>query len=113
MRKNNRQPGLACLISWYWTMTGEAGGSVIGERIGEGRADACGCFTVACTGPEDEGEDRHDRGGEIFSDRSRGGGLVSRPRAFPQRRHGIARRRVRAQRPLSPGLTRFARRRRG
>jgi hypothetical protein len=35
--------GFARLISWYWTMTGEAEGSVIGGRIEEeGRADACG-----------------------------------------------------------------------
>src|SRR6516164_11701343 len=81
IRKNKRQPGFARLILWYWTMTGEAGGSVIGGR--GGMADACGCLTVACPSPEQEREDRHDRGCEIFSGHSRGGRLVSRPGTFP------------------------------
>src|SRR5947207_3996900 len=36
IRKNNRQPGFACLISRYWAMTGEGAGGEY-SFIGEGR----------------------------------------------------------------------------
>src|SRR5437899_12383792 len=98
MRKNKRQPGFARLISWYWSITGDAvpasrrDGSVIGERAR--MADACGRLTVACPQPEHEREDRHDRGFEVLSGHSRGGRLVPRPGALPARGFGIARGRL-------------------
>ena len=111
---------MARLISWYCAMTGEARrGERRGRRRREVRSSASGhrqageeggrerLLTVAC------GSAEHERRIGVTEDRRlsgdpRGGRLVSRPRAFSQRRLGAAGRRVRAERPFGPRVARFA-----
>src|SRR6266851_3936615 len=119
IRKNNRQPGWARLISWYCAMTGVAAAAVGGAGGPEGDGSAsrkgsavigtrrkrrngwragCAISTLTWGDRERATDDRDECSHTSLSGDPRGGRLVSRPRPVPQRRQSAARRRFRADR---------------